>query len=239
MNVNSIWRALFDFPLRRTEAILNTMTQRILVVGGAGTIGAAVVAALKEQGAAVLIGGRREGSDVVIDINDGDSVTRALAPFRVESNRLDHIVCCTGDALFKPLAVSSRADYAQALNSKVLGQIDIVLQGIEAVKDSGSFTLTSGCLDKQYIPLSVGAGTANIAVNGFVRSAQSDLPRGLRINVVSPGLLTESIGAYGSYFTGFQTVDAKDVAFAYVRSVYGGITGKVLEVSPPKQWVEV
>jgi hypothetical protein len=56
------------------------------------------------------------------------------------------------------------------------------------------------------------------------------LGRGLRINAVSPTLLTESAEAYGSVFPGFETVPAARVALAYQRSVEGAQTGKVFEV---------
>jgi NAD(P)-dependent dehydrogenase (short-subunit alcohol dehydrogenase family) len=70
----------------------------------------------------------------------------------------------------------------------------------------------------------------NAALNGFVTGAAVELQRGLRINAVSPTLLTESAEAYGSVFPGFETVPAARVALAYQRSVEGAQTGKVFEV---------
>ena len=219
------------------------MSIKTLVIGGTGAIGAKVVAALQaEKDTTVLIGGRSDKCDVQIDINDPTSVAKALAPFKEgtadDKNKLHHIFICCGDGLFKHLTQSTRADYTAAFNSKVLGQIDVALQAKDCLVSGGSITLTSGCLDKVYIPAGVAASALNASVNAFARSAANEMPRGTRINAVSPGLLTESAATYGPFFRGFKTVDGSDVALAYIRSAFGGITGKVLEVTPGNQFME-
>ena len=64
----------------------------------------------------------------------------------------------------------------------------------------------------------------------FVRAAAVELPRGLRINAVSPGVLLESMADLGPFFRGFQPVPGARVALGYARSVEGGETGKVYAV---------
>jgi NAD(P)-dependent dehydrogenase (short-subunit alcohol dehydrogenase family) len=70
----------------------------------------------------------------------------------------------------------------------------------------------------------------NGAVEGFVRAAAIELPRGLRINVVSPNVLTEAMGAYAPYFRGFEPVPAARAALAFSRSVEGAQTGQIYKV---------
>ena len=70
----------------------------------------------------------------------------------------------------------------------------------------------------------------NAALAGFVVGAAIELPRGLRINVVSPALLDESLKKFGSLFPGHETVPASRVAKAYVKSIEGAITGTVITV---------
>ena len=78
--------------------------------------------------------------------------------------------------------------------------------------------------------------TARIAaakggVEALVRSAAATYAgQGLRINAVSPTVLTESMGAYGPFFPGFEPVPAARVALAYQRSVEGAQTGRVYRV---------
>lgn len=208
---------------------------KILVIGASGTIGQAVVAALKTAiPTATILSGGRNGADVKIDISDTESIRTALAPFVAGTdNKLDHIICLGGDALFKPVSALTKADLSAAFQSKALGQVDLVLQGQYALKAAGgSITLTTGILDKLVIPFSVPTGLINNTVNAFVRQAPGELPPGVRLNCVSPGLVTESVGKYGAYFQGFGSVPAAQVALAYVRSVQSTITGKVLEIAP-------
>jgi NAD(P)-dependent dehydrogenase (short-subunit alcohol dehydrogenase family) len=71
----------------------------------------------------------------------------------------------------------------------------------------------------------------NAGLNGFVMAAAIELPRGLRINVVSPTVLTESMKDYGPFFRGFESVSAARVALAYSKSVEGALTGQVFRVA--------
>jgi hypothetical protein len=57
------------------------------------------------------------------------------------------------------------------------------------------------------------------------------MPRGIRINAVSPTVLTESMDKYESYFRGFESVPASRVALAYSKSVEGAQTGQVYQVN--------
>lgn len=65
------------------------------------------------------------------------------------------------------------------------------------------------------------ATTINGAIEHFVKGAACELPRGIRINVVSPTVLEESMGKYADFFPGFVPVPAARVAQAYKKSVLG------------------
>jgi NAD(P)-dependent dehydrogenase (short-subunit alcohol dehydrogenase family) len=98
------------------------------------------------------------------------------------------------------------------------------------VNDGGSFTLTSGIIGDEPILQGASATTVNLALEGFVRGAAIELPRGIRINVVSPTVLTEAMDAYAPYFRGFEPVTGQRAAMAYLRSVEGAQTGRVYRV---------
>ena len=90
--------------------------------------------------------------------------------------------------------------------------------------------MTGGSLSDNPIRYGVNASTVNAAVDGFVLGAAIELPRGLRINSVSPTLVNESVETYGPYFYGVETVPVKRVALAYSRSVEGAENGKTYRV---------
>ena len=197
---------------------------RIVLVGASGTIGQAVTRELGERHE-ILAVGSRSGS-VRMDITDAASIRSALsglAPF-------DAIVSTAGKVKFAPLADMTEADYAIGLKDKLMGQVNLVLIGSEFIADGGSFTLSSGVLTHDPVRFGSSASMVNGAIDAFVRAAAIELPRGLRINAVSPGVLLESMGAYGPYFRGHEPVPGNRVALAYAKSVEGARTGQVFEV---------
>ena len=103
--------------------------------------------------------------------------------------------------------------FNSGLQDKLLGQVRLALLGQRWLRDGGSITLTSGVAATEPIRHGANASTVNAALHGFVTGAAVELQRGLRINAVSPTLLTESADAYGSVFPGFETVPAARVAW--------------------------
>jgi NAD(P)-dependent dehydrogenase (short-subunit alcohol dehydrogenase family) len=111
-----------------------------------------------------------------------------------------------------------------------MGQVQLVLIGQKYLNDGGSFTLVSGVLTDDPIVYGSSASMVNAGLEGFARAAAIELPRGLRINVVSPTVVTESLPNYGPYFRGFESVAAEKVGRAYSKSVEGAQTGQVYRV---------
>jgi NAD(P)-dependent dehydrogenase (short-subunit alcohol dehydrogenase family) len=197
---------------------------KIVIVGATGTIGKFVVAALQERHDIVKVGNR--GGDHQVDVTDSNSI-RAL--FK-KIGRFDALVSTTGKVHFGDLAAMTEKEMQIGLQNKLMGQVNLVLIGRDHINDNGSFTLTSGLLNHDPIRYGAAASLVNGALDGFVTGAAVEMPRGLRINVVSPGVLTESLPVFGDYFRGFESVAGKRVAHAYVKSVESLQTGKVYSV---------
>jgi NAD(P)-dependent dehydrogenase (short-subunit alcohol dehydrogenase family) len=192
----------------------------IVVVGAGGTIGAAVVKAL--AGRHRVIGASRRGEPKV-DIEDPSSVS---ALFRSLSG-LDAVICCAGNAAFKPLLELTAADFASSLESKLMGQVRLVLAALQNLSDGGSITLTSGVLAQQPMPGSGAVSLVNAALEGFARAAALEAPRGIRVNVVSPPWVKETLAKLG--MDPALGLSAADVAKAYVAAVEGQYRGDTLE----------
>jgi len=56
------------------------------------------------------------------------------------------------------------------------------------------------------------------------------MPNNIRINIVSPTVLTESMNKFGPYFRGFESMPAKRVALSFSKSVEGAQTGHIYRV---------
>jgi NAD(P)-dependent dehydrogenase (short-subunit alcohol dehydrogenase family) len=197
---------------------------RVLIAGASGTIGRAVKEEL-EQRHEVITAGRTSG-DVRLDITDSASIRAAFA----EVGPVDAVVSTTGTVKFAPFNEMEAADYEIGLRDKLMGQVNLVLIGRDSISDGGSFTLTTGALDRDPILAGSSASMVNGAVNAFVMAAAIEMPRGQRINAVSPGVIEEAMEVYAPYFRGFEPVPAARAALAYSKSVEGARTGVVFRV---------
>lgn len=197
---------------------------KIILVGASGDIGSVVHDELAQRHEIITAG--RSNGDVRLDFTDH----AAVRGMYVQVGRFDAVVSCGGDVTFAPLDKFTPGSLMHGLRQKVLGQANLVLAGLDTIADRGSFTLTSGVLDRDPIRMGAGAATANGALAGFVTGAAIEMPRALRLNVVSPGLLDVSVPRYGKWFPGHKPVSSEDVGRAYVKSVEGTLTGQVIIV---------
>jgi NAD(P)-dependent dehydrogenase (short-subunit alcohol dehydrogenase family) len=197
---------------------------KIVVVGGTGTVGKAVVAALQGRHEVIKVG--RKSGDEQVDMTDSASI-RALYK---RLGKVDAVIATAGHVHFGPFAKLGEKEVEIGLKDKLMGQVNLVLIGREHLNDGGSFTLTSGVLSKDPIRYGAAASLVNGALEAFARAAAIELDRGLRLNVVSPGVLVESLPVFGDYFLGHEPVPGARVANAYVKSVEGLLTGQVFEV---------
>lgn len=194
---------------------------RVIVVGGTGTIGSAVVAALSARHEVVAVG-RTRGA-VQVDLASPDSI-RAMFQ---EVGRFDAVISAAGQAKFGSLDDLTDADYLFSFSNKLMGQVNLVRIGRQFIADGGSFTLTSGVLSQEPMKGSASISMVNAGLEGFVRAAALELPRGIRVNVVSPPWVTETLVA--RKMDPSHGMPAASVALAYLASVEGTMTGQTLD----------
>lgn len=197
---------------------------KIILIGASGTLGKAVAAELGARHEIIRVG--RSSGDLRVDITDSASI-RALFE---QTGGFDALVSAAGKVHFGKLSEMGEAEMAVGLKDKLMGQVNLVLIGSQYANDGASFTLTTGILSEQPIVLGSSASLVNGAVEGFVRSAALELPRGQRINAVSPNVLVESMEGYAPFFRGFKPVPAADAALGFARSVEGAQTGQVYKI---------
>lgn len=197
---------------------------RIIVIGAGGAVGSAACDALGAHHELIRVG--RSSGDIHADITDRDSID---AMYR-EAGKVDAVVCASGHAHFGPLEEMTEEQFMVGLTDKVMGQVNVVLRGMSHVNAGGSFTLTTGVVGREPIRLGANAAAANGAVERFVTGAAIEMPRGQRINAVSPELLDVSAEKLGSMFPGHEPVSSKRVGLAFARSVEGWVTGRVIVV---------
>lgn len=197
---------------------------KVILIGASGTIGKSVDAELSARHEIIRV--NRSSGDFQVDIADPTSIERLyeqIGPF-------DAMVCTTGNVHFGPFDQFTAEHFEVGLRNKLMGQVNLVTLGLKHVRDGGSFTLTSGLLNEDPIREGVSAAMVNGGIEGFVRGVAIVLPRGLRINVVSPTVVEESLPVYGLYFRGTKPVPASDAALGYAKSVEGAQTGRIYRI---------
>lgn len=197
---------------------------KILLIGASGTVGSAVKAQLSQRHDVISIG--RTSGDFQVDISDSASIRKLFE----QTGQFDALVCAAGNVNFVALGEMSEGDFELGLRDKLMGQVNLLLIGREYANDGASFTFTSGILNRDPIRTGASAALVNGALDAFVKAAAIELPRGLRINAVSPTVLLEAMGSYAPYFRGYKPAPAADVALAYAKSVEGLQTGQTFIV---------
>ena len=194
---------------------------KIIIVGATGTLGRKVTADLEKDHEVIKVG--TKSGDIQADLTNAESIE---AMFK-KAGSFDALVSAAGSGHFGPLNKMTGADFQKGLNSKLLGQINLVLIGQHYINSKGSFTLVSGVLSDDPVPNSVNIAAVNSAVNGFVKAAALELENGVRINAVSPGVVEDSPQLFDA-FPGHMPVSMERVVYAYRKSVLGHITGQII-----------
>jgi NAD(P)-dependent dehydrogenase (short-subunit alcohol dehydrogenase family) len=203
---------------------------RILVVGGTGTIGTAVVAALSRRGHSAVRVGRASG-DLTVDLSHADSI-EAMYARAAAGGPVDGVVCAAGIARFGAVDALSDDDWRISVENKLLGQVNLVRRGLGVLTAGGSFTLTSGDVSQKPAAGTAAASMAGAGVEAFAVAAALDLRGRFRVNVVSPAWVAESRVKAG--LEPLPGIWAKDVAEHYVALVEGTESGLVVSADAPR-----
>jgi NAD(P)-dependent dehydrogenase (short-subunit alcohol dehydrogenase family) len=190
---------------------------KIIIIGASGRIGREVDKALAGQHEIVRVGAH--GGDIICDYTDPSSVRSMFETV----GGFDSLVSVAGGvSMFKSFQDLDDEDYRYGFERKFLGQVRLLRIGESYVRDNGSFVFTSGFLSHYPNPASIATGPLNATVDTFVSNVAPLLPRGIRLNVVSPAPVVES----SQERTGLVT--AVGTAKYYVEAIEGDMTGKVL-----------
>jgi len=197
---------------------------KILIIGGNGTIGNKVSRHFSKKHE-ITIGGRNSG-DVIIDIADSKSIEAMYQSI----GKIDAVVCIAGEAKWAAFDSMTEEDFYVGLKNKLMGQVNLVRIGQHFLNAAGSFTLTTGILADHPVMLTTSPAMVNGAIHSFVKAAALELANGIRINVVSSGLVEDAIDKYEAHFPGHNPIPMNKVINGYVKSVEGKGTGEIIRM---------
>lgn len=192
---------------------------KVILVGASGKIGRGVDKAVSVNHEVVRVG--LADGDVQCDYTDPESVRSMFASV----GSYHALVSAVGsDSRFIRFEDLVDDDYRYGFERKFLSQIRLLSLGQPTIHAGGSFTLTSGFLTHYPRPTGIATGPFNSTLETYVKHTARMLPRGIRINVVSPGPVVEP-GREG-----YGSVTAAQCGEVYVQAIEGTMSGQVLRV---------
>lgn len=203
--------------------------QKIVLVGATGVIGSELLSLLKDEYHVITAG--LTDVDVVMDLTDPAAIAKAFK----EIGPVDHVVSTAGRAEFVVLDEVKAADFTESrytlgLKDKLMGQINLALVARDYLSERGSITLTTGTTNDTPIVGGSSLSMVNGALEAWAKAATTEMPRGIRINIVSPSLAAETPEPGFSAFPGFIPVPAAVIARTYLRSIKSLVAGETFKI---------
>lgn len=195
---------------------------KILIIGSTGTIGKEVYNHLKNTHE--VFGAHRNSSTYPVDISDKESITSLFQRLP----KLDAVINAAGTASWKHLAELTEEDHYIGIQSKLMGQVNLIHVAQDYLNDKGSITLTTGILAEHYEPKASALSLVNGAIHSFVNSASQELERDIRLNTVAPGAIAGDFPK-DQKFAGYFPVEISEVVKIYEEAITTNKTGQVFK----------
>ncbi|WP_160107297.1 SDR family oxidoreductase [Pseudomonas izuensis] len=185
--------------------MLNNKTA--LITGGSSGIGLATAKLLRDNGARVAIAGRDVaalsrarailGNDVLTleaDVRSREGLQHMAAQVKKEFGGLDIFFANAGVAYTTPLATTTEEQFDGLMDINVKGAF-FSIQAVEPVmREGGSIILNTAWLNQVGASGRAALSASKAAVRSFARTLSAELlPRRIRVNAVSPGLISTPI----------------------------------------------
>lgn len=186
---------------------MSVSSGNVAIYGATGGVGRTLARRLAVRGAGLALIGRR--LDAVEDLRRelqaeaagslcvgtadamiADSIEQALANAFQTLGRLDAVVYAVGTVLLKPAHLTTDAQWTETLAINLTGAFAVVRAAARLMPHGGSIVLFSSAAARIGLANHEAIAAAKAGVIGLAQSAAATYAsRGLRFNVVAPGLL--------------------------------------------------
>jgi len=174
-----------------------------VVTGGSSGIGLATAKRFADEGAHVVITGRREKelkkaaasiktnvTTVVSDVSRLEDLDRLYAVVKEKHGHIDILFANAGAGTVAPLAAATEAHFDQTFDVNVKGTFFTVQKALPLFKDGGSIILNSSVSNVLGLPGFTAYAASKAAVRNFARGWALELKdRKIRVNCMSPGAI--------------------------------------------------
>ncbi|GHO63932.1 oxidoreductase [Ktedonobacter sp. SOSP1-52] len=213
-----------------------------VITGGNSGIGLATAKRFVEEGAHVVMTGRREkelaetaafiGRNVTTvagDVSNLEDLDRLYAVVKEKHGHIDILFANAGAGTVGPLATATEAHFDKTFDVNVKGLFFTVQKALPLFKDGGSIILTSSGANVLGLPAFTAYAASKAAVRNFARGWTMELKdRKIRVNSMSPGPIeTPAL----EKTTGLTVEQAEQAAAQFVSQVPLGRRGKPEEIA--------
>ncbi|WP_179505784.1 MULTISPECIES: glucose 1-dehydrogenase [unclassified Sphingomonas] len=213
-----------------------------VITGGSSGIGLATAKRFIEEGAQVVITGRREkelteaaavlGGNVTTvagDVSSLEDLDRLYAVVKEKHGHVDILFANAGAGTVAPLEAASEAHFDQTFDVNVKGLFFTVQKALPLFRDGGSIILTSSVSNIMGLPAFSAYAASKAAVRSFARAWTLELKdRNIRVNAMSPGPIDTPALATT---TGLTTEQAEQAAAQFASQIPMGRRGEPEEIA--------
>lgn len=192
--------------------------KKLIIVGSTGVIGNKIVILLEQDYEIIQI--NRSSGDYTLDMQDYDAVEKNF----IAIGGFDALISTSGYGKWASMDELSTQDYHDGLNSKLMGQVNLVTLGRKYANPGAVFILSSGILAQNPVVGSSSLSMINAGIEAFVTAAALELGD-KRINVVSPAFAKETMELMG--MDSSSGTPAADIAKLYKQALEEEKTGTI------------
>lgn len=213
-----------------------------VITGGSSGIGLGTAKRFVEEGAHVVIFGRREktlqeaaaeiGKNVTTvtgDVSRLEDLDRLYATVKEKHGHIDILFANAGAGTVAPLEAATEAHFDQTFDVNVKGLFFTVQKALPLFKDGGSIILNSSVSNVMGLPAFSAYAASKAAVRSFSRSWTLELKdRNIRVNTMSPGAIETPALATT---TGLTAEQAEAALAQFTALIPMGRRGKPSEIA--------
>lgn len=172
-----------------------------MITGGNSGIGLATAKTFQEEGAKVIITGRRQDAldlaikeigegtiGIVSDVSEVSQIDGLYGKIKGLSGKIDVLFLNAGIGTFEPIEMVTEESYDRQMNTNLKGLYFNIQKALPLLNHGSSIILTTSAADqKGFANTSVYSAT-KAAVRSLARSLSAELlDKGVRVNSIAPG----------------------------------------------------
>lgn len=195
--------------------------KKLVLVGSTGVLGKEVKELLGPDYEIITV--NRTSGDYQLNMSDVDAVEKMFK----EIGGFDALISTSGYGKWGSIDEHSIQDFHDGLNSKLMGQVNLVMIGRKYANTGASFAVSTGILAQYPVEGGLSLGMINAGLEAFVRGAALEM-KDMTINAVSPSFAKETMELMG--MDSSTGVPAIEFAKLYKQAIESGKSGEIYRV---------